>query len=99
MNFIKKFFFQSRDGFFVKELTASDIGYKVEADQAERLLERFKGFSTVKITDLYGRPVTMPLRKGADGGIDLIFTISAPTEAGMKVVYGKVKRIILDNDY
>lgn len=99
MNLIKKFFIKSSDGDFEAELTSSEIGYRVEEDQAERLLNRFKGFATVSITDLYDRPITMPLKRGADGGIDLIFTISAPTENGAKIVYGKVRNILLNNDY
>ncbi|MCK7575899.1 MAG: hypothetical protein MZV65_08375 [Chromatiales bacterium] len=98
---LAKIVIKSLQGFFREEIemSRSEMGYRVQEDQVERLLNRFAGFTTVEITDVYGRPITLPLRRGADGGIDVIFTISAPTEHGASIVYGRVRNILLNNDY
>ena len=96
---LAKIIIRSFNGLFDKELTASEIGYRVQEDEVEKLLNRFKGFTTVELTDLQGRILSLPLRRGADRGIDVIFRIRANTEQGAKSVYGKVKKILLNNDY
>lgn len=82
-----------------EELTLSEIGYRVQEDQVTRLLKRFENFSTVEMTDLSGRPLKLPLRRGQDGGIDVIFRITSPSHRGQASVYGKVKKILISNDY
>jgi len=82
-----------------EELTLSEIGYRVQEDQVTRLLKRFANFSTVEMTDLSGRPLTLPLNRGKDGGIDVIFRITSTSLRGQASIYGKVKRILLLNDY
>lgn len=82
-----------------EELTLSEMGYRVQEDQVTRLLKRFENFSSVEITDLKGRPLTLPLKRGQDGGIDVIFIIRSLSERGVASVYGKVKKILITNDY
>ncbi len=82
-----------------EELTLSEIGYRVQEDQVTRLLTRFENFSTVEMTDLKGRPLTLPLKRGQDGGIDMIFIIRSLSDRGLASVYGKVKKILITNDY
>ncbi len=94
---VKKIIIENHDE--TKELTLSEIGYRVQEDQVERLLIRFEHFSTVEITDLKGRPLTLPLRRGRDGGLDVIFTIRAHTSRGTATIFGKVKKILIENDY
>lgn len=82
-----------------EELTLSEIGYRVQEDQVTRLLKRFENFSTVEMTDLRGRPLRLPLNRGKDGGIDVIFRITSTSLHGQASIYGKVKRILISNDY
>ncbi|MCU8291248.1 hypothetical protein OC525_22220 [Vibrio vulnificus] len=82
-----------------EELTLSEIGYRVQEDQVTRLLKRFENFSTVEMTDLRGRPLKLPLKRGQDGGIDVIFRITSSSNRGQASVYGKVKKILVTNDY
>ena len=89
----------SIQGYFHEELTASQMGFAVQEDQVERLLRRFAGFATVEVTDLHGRPLSLPLNKGPDGGLDLILNIAARNEHGAAIVFGRVKKILLTNDY
>lgn len=82
-----------------EELTLSEIGYRVQEDQVIRLLQRFQNFATVEMTDLRGRPLKLPLKRGKDGGIDVIFRITSSSTRGQASVYGKVKKILVTNDY
>lgn len=51
------------------------------------------------MTDLRGRPLKLPLKRGQDGGIDVIFRITSSSHRGQASVYGKVKKILVTNDY
>lgn len=96
---LQKIEFSKNESSHESQLSLSEMGYKVQEDQVERLLKRLRGFLTVEMTDLRGRPLELPLKKGRDGGIDVIFKIQAPTTHGTSIVYGKVRKILIDNDY
>lgn len=86
----------------VEQVSSSETGYKFEHDEIKRIIKRLKNFDTVQITDAYGSPLTSDIidkRYGADGGIDCVIKIIAPTEKGAKIVAGKIRNILISRDY
>ncbi len=87
----------------VDEISLSQQGYQFEHEEMKRMMERFKGFATVKFTDVKGYPLS-PERidrrsMGVMGGIDCIIHITAPTERGARQIASRVRNIIIQGDY
>lgn len=86
----------------VDEISLSQQGYQFEHEEMKRMMERFKGFATVKFTDVKGYPLSperIDRRYGPDGGIDCIIHITAPTERGARQIASRVRNIIIQGDY
>lgn len=86
----------------VDEITLSQQGYAFEHEELKRLMDRLKGFATVKITDVYNAPLSpesIDQRRGPDGGIDCVIHIIAPTERGARQIASRVRNILLRGDY
>jgi hypothetical protein len=82
--------------------TPSKRGYRFEHEELKRLMYRLRHFETVEFTDAYGTPIspeTIEQRYGADGGIDCIIRIVAPTERGARNVQGRIRNIIIRGNY
>ncbi len=85
-----------------EKITPSKMGYEFEHDELKRLMQRLKRFETVEFTDASGSPLTPEIiedRYGADGGIDCIIHIVAPTERGASNVATRIRNIIIHGDY
>lgn len=83
-------------------LSRSQQGYKFEHDELKRLLQRFRGFATVTITDAYGAELTEEIieqRFGPDGGVDCVIHIEAANDRGISWVTTRVTNIIVNHDY
>lgn len=76
----------------------SEEGYDFQFDQVNRISNRLKNFTTVRLEDLDGRPIILD-KKGPDGGLDLIIKIEAKTPTAEKMIHTIVKNILLNNDY
>lgn len=63
----------------VDEISLSQQGYQFEHEEMKRMMERFKGFATVKFTDVKGYPLSperIDRRYGPDGGgLIVLFTL------------------------
>ena len=78
------------------------MGYVFEHNELKLMMKRLKGFETVEFTDVYGiklTPESIDNRFGADGGIDCVINIIAPTEKGAKNVLSRIRNIIINGDY
>lgn len=80
------------------EESLSNKGYEVQKDQVERIINRLRGFTTVRCVDLDGRPID-PNRRGRDGGLDLIIQIEARTKGAETRIENQVLSILLENIY
>lgn len=86
----------------VDTLTPSQMGYVFEHNELKLMMKRLKGFETVEFTDVSGvklTPESIENRFGADGGIDCVINIIAPTEKGAKNVASRIRNIIINGDY
>jgi hypothetical protein len=87
-----------------QELTgaaASQIGIRFQLDEFRRLFNRIGHWETVEFFTARGRPIEGPddFDKGADGGLDGIIRITAPTERGARIIAGRISKIIVKQDY
>ena len=80
---------------------ASQIGIRFQLDEFRRLFSRVGHWETVEFFTARGRPIEGPedFDKGADGGLDGIIRITAPTERGARIIAGRVSKIIVKQDY
>lgn len=104
VGWVKDFFkFSKVSEFREKEkITPRASGYEFEHEELKRLMKRLKRFETVEFTDAYGSPLTPEIidkRFGADGGIDCIIHIVAPTEKGASNVAARIRNILISGDY
>lgn len=84
------------------ELSLSQQGLYFEHYEIMMLLRKFKGFATVFITDARGNELTeeiIDVRAGADGGIDCVIHVNAPTDRGLKWAITRVTNIIVNKEY
>ena len=72
-------------------------GYDKQREHVQRIVDATKGMKSVRHTDLKGRPVRSKadVTEGADGGIDLVTTLTAKNKQAMsrvqKIFNEKVK--------
>jgi hypothetical protein len=80
---------------------ASQNGIRFQIDQFQGLFERIGYWETVEFFTARGRSIEGPedFDRGADGGLDGIIRITAPTDRGAQIVAGKIRMIILKHDY
>jgi len=78
--------------------TPRERGLRFHREEFARLFEAVEGWPTVEFVTARGLPVESvdDLPRSADGGIDVVVRIIAPTERGARIVAGRIRSIILN---
>jgi len=76
-------------------------GIRFHQDEFSRLFEAVEGWPTVEFITLQGLPVDSvdDLPRSADGGIDVVVRIVTPTEHGARIVAGRIRKMIVNQQY
>ncbi len=78
-----------------------ELGIRFHRDEFSRLFDAVETWPTVEFTTARGLPVECvdDLPRGADGGIDVIVRIVAPTEHGARVIAGRLRKMLVHQAY
>ncbi len=81
--------------------SAREVGLRFHREEFSRLFEAIDGWPTVEFITSHGLPVTSveDLPRSADGGIDVVVRIVTPTERGARVVAGRIRNKIVNQQY
>ncbi len=76
-------------------------GIRFHHDEFERLFQRVERWSSVEFLTAAGLPVECvdDLPRSADGGVDVIVRITTPTERGAKLVAGRIRNMLVKQQY
>jgi hypothetical protein len=78
-----------------------ELGIRFHRDEFSRLFEAVDGWPTVEFITAQGLPIESvdDLPRSADGGIDVIVRIVTPTEHGARIVAGRIRNMIVSQQY
>ncbi len=78
-----------------------EVGLRFHREEFSRLFEAIDGWPTVEFITSHGLPVTSveELPRSADGGIDVVVRIITPTERGARIVAGRIRSMIVNQQY
>jgi hypothetical protein len=81
--------------------TPREVGLRFHRDEFSRLFEAVDGWPTVEFLTARGLPIDGfdDLPRSADGGIDLVVRITAPTERGARNIAGRIRNMIVNQRY
>ncbi len=81
--------------------TPRELGIRFHQEEFGRLFEAVEGWPTVEFITARGLPIGSvdDLPKSADGGIDVVVRIVTPTEHGARIVAGRIRRMIVNQQY
>jgi hypothetical protein len=81
--------------------TPREVGIRFHRDEFSRLFEAVDGWPTVEFITSHGLPVESvdDLPRSADGGIDVVVRIVTPTERGARIVAGRIRNMIVNQQY
>jgi hypothetical protein len=84
-----------------RELTPRERGIRFHQHEFGRLFEALEGWPTVEFITTQGLPIDSvdDLPRSADGGIDVIVRIVTPTERGARIVAGRIRKMIVNQQY
>jgi hypothetical protein len=93
--------FRQRQEDLARALTPRERGIRFHRDEFERLFQRVERWTTVEFVTTAGLPIECvdDLPRGADGGIDVIVRITAPTERGARNIAGRIRGIMVHQRY
>jgi hypothetical protein len=94
-------FHQVSIGLLEETLTPSLLGYHFQFKEFEDLMKRVRTWDSVRFMKANGEPINSleDVSRGRDGGVDAIIVISTPTQRGCKIVAGRLRRILMTQDY
>ena len=78
-----------------------EVGLRFHREEFSRLFDAIDGWPTVEFITSHGLPVTSveDLPRSADGGIDVVVRIVTPTERGARIVAGRIRSMIVNQQY
>ncbi len=78
-----------------------ELGIRFHRDEFSRLFDAVEGWPTVEFITSWGTRVECidDLPRGADGGIDVIVRIVAPTERGARNIAGRLRNMLVQQAY
>ncbi len=81
--------------------TPRERGIRFHRDEFSRLFEAVDGWPTVEFITSHGLPISCveDLPRSADGGIDVVVRIVTPTERGARIVAGRIRNMIVNQQY
>ena len=81
--------------------TPRERGIRFHRDEFSRLFEAVEGWPTVEFITAQGLPIASvdDLPRSADGGIDVVVRIVTPTEHGARIVAGRIRSMIVNQQY
>lgn len=81
--------------------TPRELGIRFHRDEFSRLFEAVEGWPTVEFITAGGLPIETvdDLPRSADGGIDVIVRIVTPTERGARIVAGRIRNMLVNQQY
>jgi hypothetical protein len=81
--------------------TPRELGIRFHRHEFSRLFEAVEGWPTVEFITSHGLPVESvdDLPRSADGGIDIVVRIVTPTERGARIVAGRIRNMIVNQQY
>jgi hypothetical protein len=93
--------FRQRQEDLARAPTPRERGIRFHRDEFERLFQRVERWTTVEFVTTAGLPIECvdDLPRGADGGIDVIVRITAPTERGARNIAGRIRGIMVHQRY
>lgn len=93
--------FLRRQEALAKAPTRRELGIRFHRDEFTRLFEAAEGWPTVEFITSRGLPIESvdDLPRGADGGIDVIVRIVAPTERGARNIASRLRNMLVQQAY
>jgi hypothetical protein len=93
--------FLRRQEALAKAPTPRELGIRFHRDEFTRLFEAAESWPTVEFITSRGLPIESvdDLPRGADGGIDVIVRIVAPTERGARNIAGRLRNMLVQQAY
>jgi hypothetical protein len=93
--------FRQRQEALARAPTPRERGIRFHRDEFGRLFQRVERWTTVEFLTAAGLPIECvdDLPRGADGGIDVIVRITTPTERGAKMIAGRIRNMIVKQQY
>lgn len=78
-----------------------EVGIRFHRDEFSRLFDAVEGWPTVEFITAQGLPIESvdDLPRSADGGIDVVVRIVTPTERGARIVAGRIRHMIVNQQY
>lgn len=76
-------------------------GLRFHRDEFLRLFDAVDGWPTVEFITAQGLPIESvdDLPRSADGGVDVVVRIVTPTERGARIVAGRIRNMIVNQQY
>ena len=93
--------FLKRQNAQAREPSPRERGIRFHQGEFARLFEAIEGWPTVEFMTTHGLPIegVEDLPRSADGGIDVIVRIVTPTEHGARIVAGRIRKMISNQQY
>ena len=78
-----------------------EVGIRFHRDEFSRLFDAVENWPTVEFITARGLPIECveDLPRGADGGIDVIVRIVAPTQHGARIIAGRLRKMLVQQAY
>jgi hypothetical protein len=93
--------FLKREEALARAPTPRELGIRFHRQEFSRLFEAVEGWPTVEFITSHGLPIASvdDLPRSADGGIDVVVRIVTPTEHGARIVAGRIRNMIVNQQY